>query len=69
MHFAFNFKTIHSANANKLSSISRTLSFRLIGDDVRYRDRKARTSPNFENINQNNGERLREDLFPIIWKN
>jgi ectoine hydroxylase-related dioxygenase (phytanoyl-CoA dioxygenase family) len=66
---AFNFKTIHSANANILSSISRTLSFRLIGDDVRYRDRKARTSPNFENINQNNGERLREDLFPIIWKN
>ncbi len=64
---AFNFKIIHSAKANKLSSISRTLSFRLLGDDVRYRERKGRTSPNFENINQINGERLREDWFPTIW--
>jgi ectoine hydroxylase-related dioxygenase (phytanoyl-CoA dioxygenase family) len=66
---AFNFKTIHGANANILSSISRTLSFRLLGDDVRYRERIGRTSPNFESINQNNGERLREDWFPVIWTN
>jgi len=66
---AFNFKTIHSANANKLSGISRTLSFRLLGDDVRYRRREGKTSPNFYNINQNNGERLREDWFPTIWTN
>ena len=66
---AFNFKIIHGANANILSSISRTLSFRLLGDDARYRERIGRTSPNFENINQSNGERLREDWFPIIWTN
>ena len=66
---AFNFRIIHSANANKLSGISRTLSFRLLGDNVRYRQRPGRTSPNFPDINQKNGERLREDWFPIIWRN
>jgi hypothetical protein len=49
--------------------VSRTLSFRLIGDDVRYRQRPGRTSPNFPDISQKNGERLREDWFPIIWRN
>jgi len=66
---AFNFKTIHSANANTVGRVSRTLSFRLIGDDVRYRQRPGRTSPNFPDINQKNGERLREDWFPTIWRN
>jgi len=40
-----------------------------LGDDVRYRQRPGRTSPNFPDINQKNGERLREDWFPIIWRN
>jgi ectoine hydroxylase-related dioxygenase (phytanoyl-CoA dioxygenase family) len=66
---AFNFKTIHSAKANTVNRVSRTLSFRLIGDDVRYRQRPGRTSPNFPDINQKNGERLREDWFPTIWSN
>jgi len=66
---AFNFKTIHGASANKADDISRTLSFRLLGDDVVYRNRSGRTSPNFPNINQKNGERLREDWFPVIWGN
>ena len=64
---AFNFRTIHGANANTLSTANRTLSFRLIGDDVKYRDRGGRTSPNFPDINQNNGEPLRSDWFPIIY--
>ena len=33
---AFNFKTVHGANANKDMTMSRTLSFRLLGDDVVY---------------------------------
>ena len=66
---AFNFKLIHGANANKVDDLSRTLSFRLLGDDVVYRQRLGRTSPNFPEINQKNGERLREDWFPTIWSN
>ena len=66
---AFNFKLIHGANANIVDGLSRTLSFRLLGDDVVYRQRLGRTSPNFPEINQKNGERLREDWFPTIWSN
>ena len=64
---AFDFRTIHGARANTKGSISRTLSFRLVGDDVTYRQRPGRTSPNFADINQQTGERLREDWFPTIW--
>jgi ectoine hydroxylase-related dioxygenase (phytanoyl-CoA dioxygenase family) len=64
---AFNFKTIHGANANLNDKVSRTLSFRLLGDDVVYKQRSGRTSPNFPGINQRNGERLREDWFPTLW--
>ena len=63
----FNFKTIHGANANKVDKVSRTLSFRLMGDDVVFRGRPGRTSPNFPGINQKNGERMREDWFPTLW--
>ena len=52
-----------------MGRVSRTLSFRLIGDDVRYQQRPGRTSPNFPNINQKNGELLREDWFPVIYNN
>ena len=44
---AFNFKTIHAANANLEKKMSRTLSFRLLGDDVVYNERPGRTSPSF----------------------
>ena len=66
---AFDFRTLHGANANTKSSVSRTLSFRLVGDDVRYRQRPGRTSPNFPKIGQQTGERLRSDWFPTIWTN
>lgn len=64
---AFNFKTIHGAKANSGNTISRTVSFRLVGADVRYFQRTGRTSPNFPDIKQKTGDRLREDWFPVIW--
>jgi len=64
---AFDFHTLHGARANSTNQVSRTLSFRLVGDDARYCHRSGRTSPNFPNIGQSNGERLREDWFPMIW--
>ena len=36
---AFHFKTIHGANANMTKNVSRTISFRLVGDDARYLQR------------------------------
>lgn len=64
---AFNFKTIHGANANTVPRVNRTLSFRWVGDDARYIQRQSRTSPDFPDINLKTGERLREDWFPTIW--
>jgi ectoine hydroxylase-related dioxygenase (phytanoyl-CoA dioxygenase family) len=64
---AFNYRLIHSANANTLSTETKTLSMRLIGDDAVYKQRPGKTSPNYDNINQKSGERLREDWFPIIY--
>lgn len=63
---AFNFRTIHGANANTEPTIKRTLSFRLLGDDVRYCQRPGRTSPDFPDIGQIDGDRLREDWFPML---
>ncbi|WP_299495680.1 phytanoyl-CoA dioxygenase family protein [uncultured Shewanella sp.] len=64
---AFNFKTIHGANANTLSQLNQTLSFRVVGDDARFIQRPGRTSPNYPDLNQKSGERLREDWFPVIY--
>ncbi len=64
---AFNFKTIHGAKPNSGNTVNRTVSFRLVGDDVRYFRRSGRTSPNFPDISQDDGDRLREDWFPLIW--
>lgn len=64
---AFNFKTIHGANANTQQTCSRTVSFRLLGDDARFIERPGATSPDYPHINQKNGERLRADWFPIIY--
>jgi len=63
---AFNFKTIHGANANKEQVHRRTLSFRLVGDDVRYYQRPGRTSPDFPDLKQQTGEKLRSELFPVL---
>ena len=39
---AFNFRTIHGANANTVASVNSTVSFRLVGDDaVLSRSRRA----------------------------
>ncbi len=63
----FNFKTVHGANANAAPTASRTVSFRVVGDDAHYIQRPGDTSPNYPDINQTTGERLREDWFPTIY--
>jgi len=65
---AFNYKLIHSAGANTTNRETQTLSMRVIGDDVRYTERPGKTSPHYENLNQKNGDKLREDWFPYIYK-
>ena len=64
---AFNFKILHGARGNNTAARRRAFSLRLIGDDARYITRPGPTSPPFTGHNMKDGERLREDWFPVIY--
>jgi ectoine hydroxylase-related dioxygenase (phytanoyl-CoA dioxygenase family) len=63
----FSFRTLHGAPGNSTPSRRRGFSARWIGDDVRFIQRPGRTSPPFPDINLADGDRLRNDWFPVIW--
>jgi ectoine hydroxylase-related dioxygenase (phytanoyl-CoA dioxygenase family) len=63
----FSYKSAHGAAGNTTARRRRAFSHRWLGDDVRFAERQGRTSPPFPGINQKAGERLREDLFPLLW--
>lgn len=64
---AFNYYVLHGARGNESSNRRRAFSLRLVGDDVRYTGRPGRTSPPFPGHGMKNGDRLREDWFPVLW--
>ena len=65
---AFDFRTLHGARGNPAPRARRALSLRFVGDDARYVERPGRTSPPFPGHGMKNGEPLREDWFPVIWR-
>ena len=64
---AFNFRVLHGARGNETKHRRRAFSLRLLGDDVKYRDRPGPTSPPFPGHGMQNGDALRRDWFPIIF--
>jgi hypothetical protein len=66
---AFHYKTVHGARGNLSSRRCRAFSLRWLGDDARFVTRPGRTSPPFPGHNMTDGQPLREDWFPIIWRN
>ena len=64
---AFHFKTLHGARGNQSSSRRRAFSVRFVGDDARYVTRAGRTSPPFPGHDMVDGQRLREDWFPVVY--
>jgi len=64
----FNFKVLHSTSGNNETTSRKAFSARFLGDDVRYIDRKGETSPPFYGINLKSGDKMSEDLFPIVWR-
>jgi ectoine hydroxylase-related dioxygenase (phytanoyl-CoA dioxygenase family) len=64
---ASNFKTLHGARGNLSRARRRAFSLRLIGDDARYVDRPGRTSPPFPGHGMEEGQRLRDDWFPVTY--
>ena len=64
---AFHYGTLHGARGNRASARRRAFSLRLVGDDARYVERPGPTSPPFPGHGMGEGDRLREDWFPVIW--
>lgn len=63
---AFNFDILHGARGNESAARRRAFSLRLVGEDARYTTRPGRTSPPFPGHEMVEGQRLREDWFPIL---
>ncbi len=63
---AFHYKTLHGARGNLSDSRRRAFSLRLVGDDARFITRPGKTSPPFPGHGMTDGDRLREDWFPLI---
>lgn len=65
----FNYRTVHGAKGNLQQNRRRAFSMRWVGDDARYIARPGKTSPPYPGHNMENGQRLREDWFPVLWPN
>ena len=65
----FDFLTLHSAPGNTCPGRRRGFSTRWLGDDARYTRRPGTTSPPYLEIGLQEGDRMREDWFPVIWRN
>lgn len=63
----FEFRTLHGAAGNSQATRRRGFSTRWVGEDVTYAVRPGVTSPPFHDIGLNDGDRLPDDLFPVIW--
>ncbi|HKQ94262.1 MAG TPA: phytanoyl-CoA dioxygenase family protein [Aestuariivirgaceae bacterium] len=65
---AFHYKTVHGARGNLSDRRRRAFSIRWLGDDARYVSRPGRTSPPYPGHGMKDGETLRDDWFPVIWR-
>ena len=63
----FDFRTVHGARGNLQNRRRRAFSMHWVGDDGHYTERPGKTSPPFPGHNMRDGERLREDWFPVLW--
>jgi len=61
---AFHYRTVHGTRGS--ASLRRAFSLRVLGDDARYVQQPGRTSPPFDGHGMVDGQRLREDWFPIL---
>ena len=65
----FDFRTLHGTGDATIKSMRRAFSTRWLGDDVRYCDRPGETSPPYSGHGMQHGDKMREDWFPVLWRN
>lgn len=65
----FDFRTLHGTGDAEVLSMRRAFSSRWLGDDVCYCERLGETSPPYSDHGMQSGNRMREDWFPVLWRN
>ena len=63
----FDFRTVHGARGNFQDHRRRAFSMRWVGDDGHFTERPGRTSPPYPGHDMIDGQKLREDWFPVLW--
>lgn len=64
----FDFRTLHGTGDGLVRQRRRAFSTRWLGDDMHYCLRPGETSPPYPDIGLEDGERMREDWFPVLWR-
>ena len=64
----FDFRTLHGTSDSLVSGRRRVFSTRWLGDDVTFCQRPGETSPPYPDIGLNPGDPMREDWFPVVWR-
>ena len=64
---AFNFRTLHGAPANTSAVRRRVVSIRWVGDDARFIQRPGMTSPDFPDLQYEDGAPFEGDEFPLLY--
>jgi ectoine hydroxylase-related dioxygenase (phytanoyl-CoA dioxygenase family) len=64
----FDFRTLHGTTDAEVKSTRRAFSTRWLGDDVTYCERPVETSPPYRDHGMRDGDDLRDDWFPIVWR-
>ncbi len=65
----FDFRTLHGTGNAEVKTMRRAFSSRWMGDDVSYCERPGETSPPYSNHGMKTGDGMREDWFPVLWRN
>ncbi|MGI9406493.1 MAG: phytanoyl-CoA dioxygenase family protein, partial [Hyphomicrobiaceae bacterium] len=64
----FNFRMLHAASANASDERRRVISFRWVGDDATYAERKGPTSPPLTGLTMKHGDPFDDPQFPVIYQ-
>ena len=63
----FNFRTRHGAPANHSPVRRRVVSIRWAGDDARFIKRPGKTSPDFPDLDYEDGTPFEGEEFPVFY--
>lgn len=64
----FDFRSLHGTGNARVEGQRRAFSTRWLGDDVCYCARPGEVSPPYVDHGMRDGERMREDWFPVLWR-